>query len=391
MSAGQGFKKVAVAGIGETEYVRWGKATRSELELACEAIAKAAADAGIAVSEIDGVASYALDRNEPQMLQDALGLDALRFASMVWGGGGTGSCGALLHAAMAVEQGLATNVVVIRALCQGQSRRYGQFTQGRYQGNFFAPFGMFAPPFMVAPLVQRYMYEYGIKQEQLGAFAISCRHHALRNPRAVLGKKPLTMEEYLSSRIIASPLRLYDCTQENDGACALLVTTVERARDLKQRPVRILAAAQANEKGWGAGALGSHNMPIDTYGSGNGRPCAEAVYGRAGVKPSDIDVAQFYDHFTGLVLMQIENFGFCGRGEGGAFVEAGNTRWPDGAVPMNTAGGHLSEAYIHGLNHAVEAVRQLRGASTSQVKDAELCLVTAGLGGALTSAAIFGV
>ena len=384
-------KRAVIAGIGETAYWRWGKADRSELALACEAILKAAADAGLPPGEIDGLASYAGDRNEPMRIQDALGLDGLRFGSMVWGGGGTGSCGALLHAAMAVETGIANSVVVFRSLCQGQFHRYGRFDPDWPNANFLAPYGMLSPPLMIAPIVRRYMHDFGIRQEHMGRVAIAARDNATRNPRAVLGKKPLTMDEYLSSRVIASPLRLYDCTQENDGACALLVTSLERARDLKQKPVHILAAAQANAPGWGSGALGGHNMPADTYGAGNGAACAEEVFGRAGVTPADIDVAQIYDHFTGLVLMSLENYGFCGRGEAGNFVEAGNIDWPNGRLPINTHGGHLSEAYIHGLNHAVEGVRQLRGDSTSQVKDARLCLVTAGLGGALNSAAILGV
>lgn len=385
------FKRAVIAGIGETTYWRWGKADRSELQLACEAILKAAADAGLPPEAIDGLASYAGDRNEPMRIQDALGLDAVRFGSMVWGGGGTGSCGAILHAAIAVETGVANSVVVFRSLCQGQHHRYGQFDRNWPNANFLAPYGMLSPPMMIAPTVQRYMHDFGIKQEHMGRIAIAARDNATRNPRAVMGKRPLTMEEYLASRVIASPLRLFDCTQENDGACALLITSLERARDLKQKPVRILAAAQANAPGWGSGALGSHNMPADTYGAGNAAACAKEVFGRAGVDPADIDVAQIYDHFTGLVLMSLENYGFCGQGEAGAFVEVGNIDWPNGSLPINTSGGHLSEAYIHGLNHAVEGVRQLRGTSTSQVEGAKLCLVTAGLGGALSSAAILGV
>ena len=385
-------RQACIVGIGETEYRRWGGFTdRSELELACEAIVKAAGDAGIEPDRIDGICSYAGDRNEPSFLQDAMGLPALRWVSMVWGGGGTGACGAILHAATAVESGAADCAVVLRALCQGQSRRYGKFNPTRTGNNFMAPFGMFSPPMMIAPLVQRYMHEFGIKPEHLGEVALTCRDNASRNPRAVMGKRPLTMETYLASRMIASPLRLYDCTQENDGACALVVTTLERARDLKQRPVRILAAAQGNNPGWGTGALATHNMPVDQYGSGNGAAVARQLYAKAGVAPADIDVAQIYDHFTGLVLASLENFGFCGRGEAGSFVEAGSIRWPNGSLPINTSGGHLSEAYIHGLNLAVEGVRQLRGESTSQVKDAELCLVTAGSGGPMTSAAILGV
>lgn len=384
-------RQACVTGIGETEYRRWGGfADRSELQLACEAVLRACADAGVPVGAVDGICSYGGDRNEPSFLQDALGLPALRYAAMVWGGGGAGSCGALFHAAMAVEAGAANHVIVLRALCQGQGRRFGKFNPGRTGNNFLAPFGMFSPPIMIAPLVQRYMHEFGIRQEHLGEVVLSGRANAARNPRAVMGRRPLTMEQYLASRIIASPLRLHDCCQENDGACALLVTTLERARDLGPKPVRILASAQANNPGWGTGALGTHNMPIDEYGRGNGATVAAAVYGQAGLGPSDIDVAQIYDHFSGMVLMSLENYGFCGTGEAGEFAAAGNIRWPDGALPVNTSGGHLAEGYIHGLNLALEGVRQMRGTSTSQVAGARTCLVTGGAGVAITSAAILG-
>ncbi len=384
--------QACVVGIAQTEYRRWGGFTdRSELQLACEVVAGAAADAGLALDEVDGLCSYAEDRSEPALLQAALGLPALRFASLVWGGHGTGSCAALQHAASAVQAGTANHVIVLRALCQGQGARFGRFVPGMLAGsNFLAPFGMFSPPTMVAPLVQRYMHECGIRAEHLGEVALTCRDNAARNPRAVMRDRPMTMQTYLESRMIASPLRLYDCCQENDGACALLVTSLERARDLRRRPVRILAAAHANNPGWGTGALGTHNMPLDEYGAGNGAAVAHQVFGMAGLGPGDIDVAQIYDHFTGLVLMTLENFGFCGRGEAGAFVEEGSIRWPDGRLPINTSGGHLSEAYIHGLNLAVEGVRQIRGESTSQVRDAGTCLVTSGLGGPMNSAVVFG-
>ena len=253
------------------------------------------------------------------------------------------------------------------------------------------PFGMFSPPIMIAPLVQRYMHEFNAQPERFGEIALVCRDNAQRNPRAVMHGRPLTMSNYLTSRIIAEPLRLYDCCQENDGACAVIVTTVERARDLRQKPVRILSAAQGGSADWGDGALGSHNMPIEEYGLGNGVELATELYQRAGVTPSDMDVVQIYDHFTGCVLMTLENFGFCERGEAGPFVAAGNIRWPDGHLPLNTSGGHLSDAYIHGLNLAVEGVRQLRGESTSQVADAQVCLVTAGLSASPVSAAILEV
>lgn len=383
---------VCIVGIGESEYRIWGGIKdRSELQLACEVVKKAADDAGLEVDRIDGLSSYSNDANEPAMLQESLGLPDARFMSGVWGSAGAGACGALLHAALAVKSGLANYVVVLRALCQGQGRRYGRFNPARPGNNFLAPFGMFAPPILLAPLAQRYMSLYGIAQEALGRVAINCRENGARNPRAVKRDQPLTMESYLASRTIASPLLLPDCCQENDGACGVLVTTYERARDLKQKPVRILSAAQGNTPHWGQGALANHNMPVDDYGAGNGGYVAKQVYERAGLAPKDIDVAQFYDHFSPFVLMSLENFGFCGRGEAGDFVTDGNIGWQGGSLPVNTHGGHLAEAYIHGLNHVLEGVRQLRGQSTSQVKDARTCLVTAGLGASATSAAILGV
>jgi acetyl-CoA acetyltransferase len=387
-------QRACIVGVGETAYTKWGRmGDRGEWSLAVEAVLNAITDAGLTTNDIDGLASFSDDSSLPWLMQHALNLPALKFTSMVWGGGGSGACGAIAHAASAVESGHANYVAVLRSLCQGPGHRYGQ--AGGYNAlphlNFMAPFGMFAPPFMIAPLIQRYIHEYGAKPEHFAEVSLVCRDNAQRNPRAVMRGRPLTLEDYLNARIIASPLRLFDCCQENDGACALIVTTQERAKNLRQKPVRILAAAQGGNPGWYDGALGSHNMPIDEYGAGNGKTLAKELFGRAGITPQDVDVLQIYDHFTGLVLMSIENFGFCGRGEAGPFAAEGNLRWPNGRFPLNTSGGHLSEAYIHGLNLAVEGVRQLRGQSTSQVKDAEVCLVTAGLSGSPLSAALLGV
>lgn len=384
-------KQACIVGIGQTEYRKWGGFTdRSELQLACEAIKGATDDAGLDLDQVDGLCSYAADRNEPSFLQDALGLGRLRFISMVWGGGGAGSCGALLHAVTAIQAGAADYAVVFRALCQGQSRRYGKFHAARPGNNFMAPFGMLSPPIMMAPLIQRYMHEFGIRQEALGEVALTARENASRNPAAIMHGRPLSMSDYLGSRMIASPLRLYDCCQESDGACAVLVTSLERARDLRRKPVRILAVVQTNTPGWGTGSLATHNMPLEDYAGGNSGAVAQQLFTKAGLKPSDIDVAQVYDHFTGLVLMALENYRFCGRGEAGDFVLDGRIKWPSGSIPINTSGGHLSEAYIHGLNLLVEGVKQIRGESTSQVVGAETCLVTGGNAAPFPSAAILG-
>lgn len=385
-------RQACIVGIGQTEYRKWGgHMERSELELACEAIKHAAEDAGVALHDIDGVASYGDDRNQPVYLQNSLGLPKMRWNSLSWGGGGAGSISSVHHAVTAIEAGAADYVVALRALCQGQFRRYGKFFAGRPGNNFLAPFGMFSPPIFMAPLVRRYMHRYGIRPEQIGELVLSFRDNATRNPLAMMKDKPLTMDDYLNARMIAEPLRLFDCTQENDGACAVLVTSLERARDLKQKPIRVLSSAQGQNPGWGEGAIGGHNMPIEDYGRGNSRMLADLIYGKAGVKPSDVDVAQIYDHFSGLVMMSIEDFGFCGEGEAGDFVGSGAVRWKTGSIPMNTSGGHLSEAYIHGLNLAIEGVRQLRGTSTSQVDDAEVCLVTGGSASGPASAMILGV
>ena len=382
-----------IIGVGESRFSKRGvQAKRGEWALACEATANAADDAGIDVRHIDGLASFSGDSCLPWLMQQALGIERLRFASMVWGGGGAGSCGALAHAAGAIESGQADTVLVFRSIVQRPGSRYGE--AGGFseipQLDLVAPFGMLTPASMFAPTVRRYIHEFGTRPENFAEVAITFRRNAQRNPRAVTYGKTLTLEEYFSSRMIADPLRLYDCCQESDGACALIMTTLERARDMKGVPVRILAAAQGGNARWNAATMGNHNMPDDEYGSGNAAQLARDLYARAGVTAADIDVAQIYDHFGAAVLMSLENFGFCGRGEAGPFVAEGNIRL-EGSLPVNTAGGLLSEAYIHGLNLVVEAVRQLRGSSTAQVQGATTCLVTGGLGSTPTSAAILTV
>lgn len=234
------------------------------------------------------------------------------------------------------------------------------------------------------------MHLYGTKPEHLAEVALSTRLNANRNPRAVMHDRTLDLEDYFASRMIADPLRLYDCCLESDGACAVVLTTTEHARDLRKPPVLVLAAGQGSGPGWGSGPLGSHNMPDESYATTNSVELAKELYRQAGVGPGDIDVAQIYDHFSGMVVIALEDYGFCPRGSGGEFVADGNIRWEGGSLPINTAGGNLSEAYLHGFNHIVEGARQIRGESTSQVADAELCLVTGGLGVAPTTGLILG-
>ena len=379
-----------IVGIGHTQFTKWGGITDiSEFHLAARAILAAARDAGLSPDRIDGFASYSDDRNEPSVMHATLGTRQLRFASMVWGGGGGGACGAVAHAAAAVQSGMAEYVVAYRGLCQGQYFRFGQFHPWTPDSNFIAPFGLFSPPQMAALLVRRHMEEFGTTREQLGRIALAAYDNASRNPNAVMRERKLTMADYLGARMISDPLGLYDCCLESDGACAIIVTTLERARDLKGEAVRILAYGQGSEAGWGTGLLAGHNMPDAIYASGNAQQLAGDLYRRAGVTPADIDVAQLYDAFTGTVLMALEDYGFCPRGEAGRFVGDGHID-QGGSLPVNTSGGNMAEAYIHGFNLVLEGVRQIRGNSTSQVADAETCLVCGGPSVTPTSGIILG-
>ena len=384
-------RKACIVGIGETEYTRWGGIQdRSQFQVTGEAILAALRDANLTPADIDGFASFSDDANEAGLMQVALGVPQMRWSSMLWGGGGGGSCGAISLAAAAVESGQANVVVAYRGLCQGQSGRFGRGAFDFIHKNFIHPFGMFAPSQMLALQMRRYMHLYGATSDHLAEIALSTRANANRNPRAYMYDRLLTREAYDASPMVSDPFRLFDCCLESDGACAVVVTTRERARNMDARRVDILSSAHGSGPGWGSGPLGSHNMPDEDYASTNGRRLALDLYEAAEVSPGDVDVAQIYDHFSGIVLMALEDYGICGRGEAGDFVANGNIRWPNGCLPVNTHGGNLSEAYMHGLTHIAEGVRQIRGDSTSQVEGAEVCLVTGGLSTSPTSALLLG-
>jgi acetyl-CoA acetyltransferase len=393
-------RRACIVGVGETQYTKWGGITdASEYALAVEAITRACADAGVDVRDVDGLCSFGDDRNVATFMAADLGLHELRWATMSWLPGGGGSCAAVAAAAVAVESGQADTVVVYRSLCQGQFGRFGQGPGGRRSDRaphlrrarslieahaaYTMPFGMVNPPTAYAMVMQRHMYLYGTTSEQMGNVAVRFRAHANTNPRAVMGDKTMTLADHQSSRVVAEPFRLFDCCLENDGACAVVVTTEERAFDLRGRPVNIIATAQGAPNRFGHGQYLNVNLTDDVYASAGAAGVATRMWEHSRLRPEDIDVAMIYDHFTGLVLLTLEDFGFCERGEGGAY-------FAETSLPMNTHGGSLSEAYIHGLNHVVEGVRQLRGDSTSQVVDAQTCLVT-GAAGVPTSALLLAV
>jgi acetyl-CoA acetyltransferase len=244
---------------------------------------------------------------------------------------------------------------------------------------------MLSPAQITAMQTARFMHDHGVSQEALAEVALACYAHAQRNPRAIRYGQPLTREAYHASRWIAEPFHLYDCCPENDGAAAIVVTTRERAQDLAKPPVAIVAGAHGLGAGDGAPAFTDRNFPTAFY-----REVGEQLWARAGCGPGDVQVAQFYENFTGPVLMAIAEMGFCAPEELDVFVGNGNIQWPDGSLPINTAGGNLGEAYIHGFGNVVEAVRQVRGESTAQVADVELSLSVSGPGFAPGSAVLFG-
>jgi acetyl-CoA acetyltransferase len=389
-------RKACVVGIGETAYTKRGGATEREYRLALRAIVAALDDAGLTPADVDGLAPFSDERSGPWTLAGDLGLRELRFGATTAMPGGGGACGAMLEAALAVESGHAEVVVVYRSLCQGQFARIGgtttedaphaapTLTETAWEAEslqaFSAPFGILGPSVMFALPMRRHMEVYGTTSTQLGQIAVTQRAHAARNPRAVMSGRAMTLEDHQASRIVADPYRLFDCCLESDGACAVVVTTTERAADLRQRAVTILEAAEGTDGSQLGGPSANAGWTAEGYGTGGGARVAQRLYGRAGVTAADIDVAQLYDNFSGQVLFGLEDFGFCAPGESGSFVESGALAWAGGALPTNTAGGNLSEAYMQGLNHVIEGVRQLRGESTSQVANAELCLVTSSPG-----------
>ena len=370
----------AIVGIGETEYTRAGHAAKPEFTLACEAISKALDDAGLDVADVDGLCSYSYEHSDLLTVAQVLGLDHLTYAAL-FPGGGNAATGIVHHALSGLAAGEAEVVVCYRSICQGQFGRYGQALQDPVEQaqagwrNFAGPFGMFTAAHMYALAARRHMALYGTTSEQFGRVAVASYDNAQRNPRAVMHGKPLTLADHQASRMISDPYRLFDCCQESDGAAAVVVTRVERARSCPHQVVSIAGAAHSMER-----LHGVDMRPAPLWAEGGLARSAAEVYRRAGIGANEIDVAQLYDAFTGNVIMHLEDFGFCERGEAGPFVESGAIDWPDGSLPVNTAGGNLAEAYIHGFSHVLEAVRQLRGASTSQVADAEHALVVSAVG-----------
>lgn len=382
----------SIVGIGATEFSK--DSGRSELQLACEAVTAALADAGIAPAEVDGMVSYTMDGSPEIEIARNLGMGELTLFSRIGYGGGA-ACATVSQAAMAIATGVAEVVVVYRAFNERSGMRFGtgmqdrpvDTTADRAKFSWLTPVGLATPAQWVAMFAQRYLHEYGATTEDFGRVSVLDRKHAATNPKAWFHGRPITLEDHQSSRWISEPLRLLDCCQETDGGQALVLVSRERARDLVEHPAVVLGAAQGS-------ADDQHMMTSYYRDSITGIPemglVGRQLYAQAGLGPDDVDAAILYDHFTPLVLTQLEELGFCGRGEAGGFVADGNLEL-DGRLPTNTHGGQLGEAYLHGVNGIAEGVRLVRGDSVNQPdKDLETVLVTAGTG-VPTSGLLLGV
>ncbi|MDX3712620.1 lipid-transfer protein [Streptomyces europaeiscabiei] len=365
--------RAAIVGIGATDFSK--DSGRSELRLAVEAVRAALDDAGLAPADVDGMVTFTMDTSPEITVAQAAGIGELSFFSRVHYGGGA-ACATVQQAALAVATGVAEVVVCYRAFNERSGRRFGSGVRHREPSaegvalGWTLPFGLLTPASWVAMAAQRYLYAYGLTPEAFGHVAVVDRKHAATNPAAYFHNRPITLDEHAASRWIVEPLRLLDCCQETDGGQALVVTSLERARDLPKPPAVVVAAAQ--------GAGRAQQQMTGFYDSDlTGLPemgvVARQLRRTSGLGPDDIDVGILYDHFTPFVLMQLEEFGFCGQGEAADFVA-------EERLPINTHGGQLGEAYLHGMNGIAEAVRQLRGTSVNQVPGAERALVTAGTG-----------
>ncbi len=373
--------RAAIVGLGHTEFSK--NSGRTELRLAMEATVQALADAGIDPSEVDGFSSYSVDKVPEYEIARLLGAKNVSFFSQVPHGGGA-ACGPVLHAAMAVATGVAKTVVVYRAMNERSWYRFGTGDYGFGSTPFFEsvnygwymPHGFHTPASWVGMFARRYMHTYGATSEDFGRVAVAVRDFAATNPAAFFYGKPITLEEHQASRWICEPLHLLDCCQESDGAVAMVITSVDRARDMKNKPVIIKGAAQGISNGQ---QIMTSFYRDDITGLPEMGHVARQLWQQSRLTPEDIQTAVIYDHFTPFVLPQLEEFGFAKRGEAKDFLRAGHHA-RGGKMPINTHGGQLGEAYIHGMNGIAEAVRQVRGTSVNQVQGAENVVVTAGTG-----------
>ncbi|HEY3698860.1 MAG TPA: lipid-transfer protein [Spongiibacteraceae bacterium] len=372
------FHNTAIAGIGQTEFSK--ASGRSELQLAAEASIAAINDAGLTPSDIDGMVTFTFDTNDEIALQRNLGVDELK-----WIGrtplGGNGACATILLAATAVAAKAAKAVLVYRAFNERSGQRFGQPTNGGYAGggasrrSMAFSYGLDTPAKLYALWYQRYMHKYGITNEDLGHYVVTARRHAATNPAAWFYNRPITLADHQQSRWIAEPiLRLLDCCQESDGGVALVVTSLDRARDLRQPPARIAAVTESYQNG--SDILANYYRP-DLADYPEARALSRELWSQSGLGPRDMDAALIYENFSPIVFLLLEAHGFCKNGEAKDFIKSGEIGL-NGQLPVNPNGGLLGEGYIHGMNNITEAVRQVRGTAANQITDLQNIFVTSG-------------
>jgi len=371
----------AVAGIGATEFSK--DSGRSELRLAVEAVRAALDDAGLRPADVQGLVTFTMDNNAEVAVARELGMGELTFLSRIGYGGGA-ACAVVQQAVLAVAAGVADVVVCYRAFNERSGHRFGRASAAAaaapstsgIDAGWHYPMGLATPAAMVAMVARRYLHDFGASPDDFGRVAVACRRHAATNPQAWFYGRPITLDEHRASRWIAEPLRLLDCCQESDGAVALVVTSAERASDLPRPPAVVRAAAQGS---------GPDQYTMTSYYRDRVAALPEIgavgrqLWRQSGLAPADIRTAILYDHFTPYVLMQLEELGFCPRGEARHLVAGGGIEL-DGRLPVNPHGGQLGEAYIHGMNGIAEAVRQVRGTAVNQIPGDGPVLVTAGTG-----------
>lgn len=373
-------RDIAIAGIGMTEFSK--DSGRTEMRLAVEASLAALADAGIEPAEVDGMATFTMDNNPEIDVHRFIGGRDLTFFSRIDYGGG-GACAPIMQAAMAIATGAANVVICYRAMNERSWYRFGAAVSPASSPTFlpthyswYGPAGLGINAAHIGMVARRYMHVTGATSEDFGRISVAARDFAATNPAAFFYRRPITLDDHQQSRFIAEPLRLLDCCQESDGAVAFVLTSTERARKLRPDPVTVVAAAQGS-------AQGQHRMTSFYRDDITGLPeiglVAKQLYAQSGLGPEDFKSAILYDHFTPYVLIQLEEFGFCNRGEAKEFVRAG-AHGRGGRLPINPNGGQLGEAYIHGMNGIAEAVRQLRGTSVNQIDGVDIMLVSGGTG-----------
>lgn len=373
--------KAAIVGIGISSFSR--DSQQTELRMVCETIKAALDDAGLTTEDIDGLVKQTDDASDEHAITSSMGMGNLTyFGECRWGAAPSAM---VMRAAMGVATGTASYIVVYRAVNGSSKRRMipsmrtsGQMsTSDLLQWTFHAPFGHMSEAGRVAMVVRRYMHEFGIDSNQFGWVPVVCREHGAQNPSGMYYKKPFTIEDYRKSEMVVEPLRRLDYYEEADAAAALVITTAERAKDLKQKAVYVLGAAQS---------MVPETEEQNSYyrRSISGLPemshVGKKIFSMAGVTPKDINCVQLDDSYGPFVPMQLEELGFCHRGEGVDFCNGGSRIRSGGELPLNTSGGSLGEGHLYGMNHVIEAVRQIRGISTAQVKNARLVLVASGAG-----------